>query len=109
MPFIPLISRATTGAAAPVQRADGPAPVTAFASTAGPEGAELAGGAGADPSTAAVATAQPPSAPGGTEAAERPELDLDELARRLYDRIRRRLRAELLIDRERAGLIADLR
>jgi hypothetical protein len=35
--------------------------------------------------------------------------DDDELARRLYDRIRSRLRADLLIDRERAGLIADRR
>jgi hypothetical protein len=35
--------------------------------------------------------------------------DLDELVNRIYLRIRNRLRAELLVDRERAGLIADLR
>ncbi len=34
--------------------------------------------------------------------------ELDELARRLYDRIRSRLRGELLVDRERAGLLSDL-
>jgi hypothetical protein len=35
--------------------------------------------------------------------------DLDELAARLYDRIRARLRDELLIDRERAGRVTDVR
>lgn len=35
--------------------------------------------------------------------------DVDELAHRLYDRIRSRLRSELLADRERAGLVTDLR
>lgn len=34
---------------------------------------------------------------------------LDELANRLYPNIRSRLRTELLIDRERAGLLADFR
>jgi hypothetical protein len=34
---------------------------------------------------------------------------LDELATRLYPTIRSRLRQELLIDRERAGLLADFR
>jgi hypothetical protein len=37
------------------------------------------------------------------------ERELDELARRLYGRIRTRLAAELLADRERAGLLVDLR
>jgi hypothetical protein len=35
------------------------------------------------------------------------ELDLDRLAQQLYGRIRTRLRSELLIDRERSGLLAD--
>ncbi|HEY9288994.1 MAG TPA: hypothetical protein VIT43_13335 [Candidatus Dormibacteraeota bacterium] len=35
--------------------------------------------------------------------------DLDALATKLYDRIRVKLRHELLIDRERAGLLTDLR
>jgi hypothetical protein len=34
---------------------------------------------------------------------------LDELATRLYPTIRSRLRQELLVDRERAGLLADFR
>ena len=38
-----------------------------------------------------------------------PHLDLDDLARRLYPRLRSRLRTELLVDRERAGLLTDLR
>ena len=36
-------------------------------------------------------------------------LDLEELAVRLYPNIRSRLRQELLIDRERAGLLTDFR
>jgi hypothetical protein len=37
------------------------------------------------------------------------ETDMDELARKLYDRIRSRLKTELLVDRERAGFLTDLR
>jgi len=37
------------------------------------------------------------------------ETDMDELARKLYDRIRGRLKTELLVDRERAGFLTDLR
>jgi hypothetical protein len=37
------------------------------------------------------------------------EVELEMLARRLYGRIRRELRTELLIDRERAGALADIR
>jgi Domain of unknown function (DUF4157) len=37
------------------------------------------------------------------------DIDLDELGHRLYDRIRSRLRLELLLDRERAGLLSDFR
>ncbi|WP_156892983.1 hypothetical protein [Actinokineospora enzanensis] len=36
-------------------------------------------------------------------------LDLDDLSTRLYDRLRRKLRLELLVDRERAGLLTDFR
>jgi hypothetical protein len=38
---------------------------------------------------------------------EAPDDDLQELAGRIYDHIRSRLRTELLIERERAGLLAD--
>lgn len=37
------------------------------------------------------------------------ETEMDELARRLYDRLRSRLKTELLVDRERAGFLTDLR
>ncbi|MFC5291347.1 DUF4157 domain-containing protein [Actinokineospora guangxiensis] len=36
-------------------------------------------------------------------------LDLEELTNRLYDRLRGRLRLELLVDRERAGILTDFR
>ena len=37
------------------------------------------------------------------------EIDIDVLSRRLWERLRRELRTELLIDRERAGSLADIR
>ena len=43
------------------------------------------------------------------EPTEPSALDLDRLADRLYSRLRTRLRSELLVDRERAGLLPDLR
>jgi len=45
----------------------------------------------------------------GHEQLDLDHLDLDELSARIYGRLRRRLRAELLIDRERAGLLTDFR
>ena len=39
----------------------------------------------------------------------RPPIDLDDLARRVYGQVRTQLRSELLIDRERAGLLTDFR
>jgi hypothetical protein len=36
-------------------------------------------------------------------------IDLEELSTRLYDKIRSRLRLELLVDRERSGLLSDFR
>jgi hypothetical protein len=50
-----------------------------------------------------VSTPSPPSAAGTTSAT-----DLDELARRLYEPLSARLRAELWLDRERAGLMSDV-
>lgn len=35
--------------------------------------------------------------------------EMEELSKQLYERVRSRIRAELLIDRERAGLVTDLR
>ena len=48
-----------------------------------------------------------PAAPTGPSQAS--ESEMDELARKLYDRIRGRLKTELLVDRERAGFLTDLR
>ena len=53
----------------------------------------------------------------GLSASERDEqmndmldnIDVEALANRLYDRLRSQLRTELLVDRERAGLLADFR
>jgi hypothetical protein len=57
------------------------------------------------------AEAAPVPAPGGPGggAGEHSDVELDQLAHQLYDRLRSRLRMELLVDRERAGLITDLR
>jgi len=62
---------------------------------------------------------QPPPAPASAApptsthsiTADRPggALDIDDLARRLYDPLAARLKAELRLDRERAGIITDLR
>ncbi len=60
----------------------------------------------------------PPTLPLGAEAtpsnaddanASDQKDDLDEMARRLFDPLSARLRAELWLDRERAGMIADVR
>jgi hypothetical protein len=59
-----------------------------------------AGAATLDSSTSVSAPAAPPPAS---------ETEMDELARKLYDRIRTRLKTELLVDRERAGFLTDLR
>jgi hypothetical protein len=56
--------------------------------------------------TAAPASTGPPSTPAGDVAAGPP---LDELARQLFDPLVARLKAELRLDRERAGLLTDMR
>jgi hypothetical protein len=53
-------------------------------------------------------TAPPPTAWEPSAAAGAPAGDLDELARRLYERIRLRLKVELRLDRERSGHLTDL-
>ncbi len=53
-----------------------------------------------------------PAAGAGAIAGASPEQsdrDLDELARKLHDRISMHLRRDLLIQRERAGMVTDLR
>jgi Domain of unknown function (DUF4157) len=75
-----------------------PATATAAAATA-PSQAAPARAPEPGPSQAAPALAPEPA----------PPLDLDELARRVYGQVRTQLRSELLIDRERAGLLTDFR
>jgi transglutaminase-like putative cysteine protease len=77
--------------AMPESPAEPPVPPVVPAGLPGAEGAVTAVAAGA--------------AAGGALAAG----DLDALAGRLYDKIRYRLKAELRLDRERAGLITDRR
>ena len=68
----------------------------------------------ASSSSGGPANAPAPGAATGTASSSSPthadhEQDMDELAGKLYDRIRGRLKSELLVDRERAGLLTDLR
>jgi hypothetical protein len=65
-----------------------------------------AAGSGAGAAAAGSAVSSVAAAPGQHHA---PDTDMDELAGKLYDRIRNRLKTELLVDRERAGFLTDLR
>ncbi|GAB3459397.1 hypothetical protein GCM10027436_65880 [Actinophytocola sediminis] len=60
-----------------------------------------------------VPTQAPAPVVAATDPSDQPieieRLDLDQLTARLYDRLRNRIRMELLIDRERAGLLTDFR
>ncbi len=71
----------------------------------GTAGGDPAGGGTAE-NPAAAAVQSPGGAPAGGSTAQA-DSDLDLLAGRLYERIRFRLRRELLDDRERAGLVLD--
>ena len=56
-----------------------------------------------------MAEAPPAAAPGGAQGqGHAGGMDLDDLARRLYPRIRPYLKRELWLERERAGMLADL-
>lgn len=50
-----------------------------------------------------------PVAPHGQEMIDLDRLDLEDLTRRLYQRVRSDLRRELLVDRERSGRLNDMR
>jgi len=56
----------------------------------------------------ATAAAPGPGSTGAAAGGAGGHGDLDELALKLYDRIRLRLQAELRLDRERAGMVSDL-
>ena len=61
------------------------------------------------PAAFAPAGATPATAPAASVTEEAAPIDLDDLARRVYGQVRTQLRSELLIDRERAGLLTDFR
>ncbi len=82
------------------------------AAGAHPDAAHAGAGAHPDaahPGAAAHGTPHPGAAHDAVENIVGDPYALDELATRLYPTIRSRLRQELLIDRERAGLLADFR
>jgi hypothetical protein len=56
-----------------------------------------------------VSASRGPATPSTSAPEAHSDQAMDELAGKLYDRIRTRLRTELLVDRERAGLLTDLR
>jgi hypothetical protein len=90
-----------------------PAPAAATATQSAPAAAAAANTAAPAAQAGAPAGTNPDALAAGAHA-EHPaidtdRLDLDELTTRLYDRIRSRLRLELLLDRERAGLLSDFR
>ena len=59
------------------------------------------------PAVGPAGVAQAATGSTGHEQLDLDHIDLDDLSARIYGRLRRRLRAELLIDRERAGLLTD--
>ena len=63
----------------------------------------------AEPPAAAAEPAAAADAPAPATGQQPSDRELDALAHQLYDRLRSRLRMELLVDRERAGLVTDLR
>jgi hypothetical protein len=108
---LPLVQRS---APPPVEVPDAHPGLTALANGLASRGADgsVVFSRLADESAPAPPPASPPAsavttstAPAGARAGG---AELDELAGRLYDRIRFRLRSELHLDRERAGLVTDL-
>jgi hypothetical protein len=74
---------------------------------AAPPGSGGSGGQGASGGSGAGGGAAGGGAGSGSATAGPSDADLDLLARRLYGRIRDRLARELLLDRERSGMLAD--
>ena len=87
-----------------------PAPAPARSSGEGPPAAgQRPAEATSMPAVFAPAAATPAGGPAHPATEEPATIDLDELARRVYGQVRTQLRSELLIDRERAGLLTDFR
>lgn len=106
------LTLAPVGSAATIQRV---AALERAAESWPDEGAAMTAPASVQRDVSAGAAVADASAPGTMQAAtpaatsNNNEKDMDELAGKLYDRIRGRLRTELLVDRERAGLLTDWR
>ncbi|HEX9259949.1 MAG TPA: DUF4157 domain-containing protein [Acidimicrobiales bacterium] len=126
--WVPFQSEAaeTPAATPPSAPAGGTAATgTAAAGTAAPGTGTTAPTGAATTGTAATPGATAAGAPGSTPAAQHTynhgedredpifdrfaSHDLDRLAKLLYERVRRQLRTELLVDRERAGMLSDHR
>jgi hypothetical protein len=75
-------------------------------SDAAPEAVEPLAELPSDPATTSTPPTTTTAPPAGLSAAG---VNLEEMARRLFDPLSARLRAELWLDRERAGLVMDLR
>ncbi len=105
----PAVQRQTAAGAGPVAR-EVVVQREAVAVAAPDPSATGPGSAGGSPSTGTIEGPVPAPPPGTAPAtAGSPPPDLDELARRLFDPLSARLRAELRLDRERAGVVTDLR
>ena len=104
-----------TGAPAPTATAAAtPVPTTATLAAPARAGAGMAGAAVGATVGAGVASLLDDSDTPDELMARRvfaaaTDLDVDALTRRIYGRIRRELRSELLVDRERSGVLADSR
>ena len=115
LPLAPLT--ALVGPAAPAVPDAGPEPWTPAATPSVQALREPAAAAGTEPAVPvpSVQPAADSAAPGlgataaGAVPAGQSDRELDDLARRLYGHLRTQLRLELLVDRERAGLLADQR
>lgn len=112
LPLQRMFDPGAAAVAAGIARADGPGSVV-FDPPPGSDPRASAGepsvqrqddAAPATPSSAVVASAAAPPPTPGT-----PALDLDDLARRLIEPLSARLKTELWLDRERAGIVTDLR
>jgi hypothetical protein len=92
-----------------VQRADDPSSATTMPAPTTPATVDPSAATGAPASTdPAAATGAAGSASPGQPTGSTSPTEIDNLVRRLYDPIVRRLKAELQLDRERAGRSLDL-
>lgn len=110
----PLTGRAAELPLAPLQRAAAQAVPEAMEPGSGPTVDVVQRlGPGAASAVASAPTQRPSPAEVGSGSLlaghTAPGTDIDELAGKLYDKIRTRLKSELLVDRERAGFLTDLR